>query len=161
MELGYGLKIGEREGNYRVYATLDGSLPSFDDEGNIESDKVLQKNAFGYGVSIDQQITEKLAVFARYGRHDDKAYTTVAAWSAGLQYTGLIPDRGDDVLGLAYGQVQANGVTGQEKLAEFYYRVKVNDQIGISPHVQYLVNPAGDSSRDDIVVAGLRTQITF
>lgn len=166
-ELGYQHKIGELVGNYRVYATLDGSLPVSEDDGlggqTITSDKLKQKNAFGFGFSIDQQITDKLTLFARYGQHDKNAYTTRAAWSAGGQYVGLIPSRKDDVVGFAYGQIRAAGVDidSQEKLAEAYYKFKVNEQIEITPAVQYLINPLGNSNTDNVVAVALRSQISF
>jgi len=155
-ELGYKLKTGELEGNYRVYASLDGALP------DAEA-KLVQKNAIGFGVSIDQQITDKLTLFARYGERDEDVYAVKKAWSAGGQYAGLIPDRNDDVLGFAYGQIQAIGAIAdsQEKLAEVYYKYKVNDQIEVAPVVQYLINPAGNSSTDNVVALALRTQISF
>jgi high affinity Mn2+ porin len=153
-ELGYTLKLGEREGNYRVYGTLDGALPDGDS-------KLVQKTAVGFGVSLDQQITGNITVFARYGERDKDVYLTKRAWSAGGQYAGLFPGRNDDVLGLAYGQIQAVGADSQEKLAELYYKAKLNDQIELAPVVQYLVDPNGDSSRDNVLALGLRAQISF
>jgi carbohydrate-selective porin OprB len=100
-------------------------------------------------------------VFGRYGRRDDKVYKTKSAWSTGFQYAGLIPARKDDLLGFAYGQIQTVGTSSDEKLAEVYYKVKVNDQIAITPLVQYLINPEGSRDRDNVVVMGLRTRISF
>jgi len=155
-ELAYKHKAGELEGNYRIYAALDGSLAD-------GASKLSQKNAVSYGVSLDQQVTDKLTLFARYGQRDEEVYAVRRAWSAGGQYTGLISDRKDDVLGLAYGQIQAAGsiADSQEKLAELNYKVKVSDQIEIAPVVQYLVNPAGNSSTDNVVALALRTKISF
>ncbi len=155
-ELGYKLKIGVLEGNYRIYGTLDGAIP------DAEA-KLVQKNAFGFGISLDQQICEKLTLFARYAQRDKDVYATRLAWSTGGQYAGLIPDRKEDVLGFAYGQVQAIGAVAdsQEKLAEVYYKYKVNDQIEITPVVQYLINPAGIRSADNVVALALRSQISF
>ncbi|AAR36661.1 carbohydrate porin [Geobacter sulfurreducens] len=153
-ELDYTLKVGELEGNYRVYGSLDGARA----DGEV---KLQEKNAFGFGISADQQVTDKLTLFVRYGQRDEDVYATKMAWSAGGQYAGLLPERKDDVLGFAYGQVKAVGADSQEKLAELYYKVQVNEQISIAPVVQYLINPLGDSSRDDVVALGLRSLISF
>lgn len=158
-ELAYKCKVGELEGNYRIYGALDGALP----DGEV---KTGQDNAYSVGVSLDQQITDKLTLFARYGTRDEDVYTVRSAWSAGGQITGLIPERKDDVLGFAYGQILARGtedapVDSQEKLAEVYYKFKVNDQIEVAPIAQYLINPAGNRSTDDVVVLALRSQISF
>ena len=155
-ELDYKHKVGELEGNYRVYASLDGALPD-------GSNKLAQKNAFGFGVSLDQRVTDKLTLFFRYGQRDKNAYASKRAWSAGGQYVGLIPERGNDALGFAYGQIQAIGAVAdsQEKLAELYYKIQVSDQIVISPALQYLVNPAGIRNADNVVAFAVRTQISF
>jgi len=162
-ELDYQSKLGGLEGNYRAYVTLDGTVA----DGVM---KLKGKKAFGYGLSIDQQITDKLTLFGRFGWRDDGAYVTKSAWSAGFHYTGLIPQRNEDIVAVGYGQVLAGAenatvsglsITGQEKLLEAYYSVKVNDQIAVSPHFQYLVNPLGKSAADNVVVLGLRTQISF
>lgn len=154
-ELGYKLKAGELEGNYRVYAALDGS--------RIEGDKLQPKNAYSFGVSLDQQVTNKLTLFARYGQSDKDVYAVNRAWSIGGQYVGLIPCRADDVLGVAYGQIKANGdvADSQEKLTEVYYKFMVSDQIEVAPVLQYLTNPAGIGSADNVLALALRTQISF
>jgi len=155
-ELDYKCKAGGVEGNYRIYAGIDGALPD-------GAAKLTRKNALTFGVSLDQQVTEKLTLFARYGRRDRDAYAARMAWSAGGQYAGLFPDRKDDVAGFAFGQIQATGagVDSHEKLAEAYYKFKVNDQIEVTPMAQYLINPAGLRGADNVTVLALRTQISF
>ena len=155
-ELAYKHKVGELEGNYRVYAAVDGA--EADGAG-----KLKKKNAYSFGVSFDQQVTDKLTLFARYGERDRDVYAVNQAWSVGGQCQGLIPGRKDDILGFAYGQVKAAGAVAnaQEKLAELYYNYKVSEQIQISPVVQYLANPAGISANDDVVALALRTKISF
>jgi hypothetical protein len=157
-ELDYNLKLGGLEGNYRAYAGIDGALP----DGEL---KLEEKDAFGFGFSVDQQLTDKLTLFARYGQRQSGVYATKRAWSAGAQYAGLIPSRDNDVLGFAYGQVQPDtkvvSATAQEKLAELYYMVQLTDQIEISPVTQYLINPLGDREAKNVYTLGLRTQILF
>lgn len=153
-ELDYTVKVGELEGTYRVYGSLDGARA----DGEV---KLHDKNAIGFGISADQQVTDKLTLFVRYGQRDEDVYTTKMAWSTGWQYAGLLAERTDDVLGFAYGQVKAVGAEAQEKLVELYYKVQVNEQISIAPVVQYLIDPLGDSSRDDVVALGLRSLISF
>lgn len=154
VELDYKVKSGDLEGNYRAYGSLSGALP--DNAG-----KVGRKNALGWGVSIDQQLTGNLTLFGRFGWHDEDAYATKSAWSTGFQYVGAVPARKDDVVAFGYGQVLAVGATAQEKLLEAYYKVKVSEQIAVSPHVQYLIDPLGQKDVPNVFVAGLRTQITF
>jgi carbohydrate-selective porin OprB len=153
-EIDYRLQLGELEGNYRVYGAIDGSLPD-------NFIKLKQKSAYNYGVSIDQQMTNKLTLFGRYAQRDSSIYKTSRSWSAGLQFTGLIPDRTEDVTAVAYGQIYGQRLGAQEKLLEWYYKIKATEKIGISPIVQYLITPQGDRSRDNVVVLGLRSQVNF
>ncbi|MBJ6801648.1 carbohydrate porin [Geomonas propionica] len=155
-ELTYKHKVGELEGNYRIYGAFDGAQA---DGGS----KLVAKSAYSAGVSFDQQVTDKLTLFARYGQRDKDVYAATRAWSGGGQYQGLIAGRKDDILGFAYGQVKAarSVADAQEKLAEVYYRYKVSDQIEISPVAQYLMNPAGIRGNDDVLALALRAKISF
>lgn len=153
-EIDYKLELGEREGNYRVYGAIDGALPD-----NVI--KLKQKSAWNYGVSIDQQVTGRLSIFGRYARRERSVYLTDRSWSAGGQYTGLIPGRVDDVTAVAYGRIHGRGLETEEQLLECYYKIKVNEKIAIAPIVQYLITPQGDRSRDNVVVLGLRSQVNF
>uniref|UniRef100_C6E7C7 Carbohydrate-selective porin OprB n=1 Tax=Geobacter sp. (strain M21) TaxID=443144 RepID=C6E7C7_GEOSM len=152
-ELDYKVKAGNLEGDYRLYAALDGAVAG----------KLEPKNAWNFGVSLDQQLTDKLTLFARYGQRDKDVYEVQKAWSAGGQYTGLFPSRKDDVLGVAYGQIKAHASIAdtQEKLTELYYNFKINEQIEIAPVAQYLVHPAGMRGNDDVLALALRTRISF
>jgi len=154
VELDYKLKLGELEGTYRGYASLDGAAA--DGEGKFE-----EKNGFGFGFSIDQQLTDKLTLFGRYGQRDKNVYATRRAWSLGWQYAGPVPGRKDDLLGFAYGQIEATGASSPEKLTELYYRAQLNEQIALTPVVQYLINPLGDRDQHNVMVFGLRSQILF
>ena len=153
-EIDYKITWGELEGNYRIYGALDGALP---DNGL----KLKQKNAYNYGVSIDQQLTEKLTIFGRYAQRENSAYLTNRSWSAGLHYTGLIPGRAEDVTAMTYGQINGQSLDAQEKLLEWYYKIQATEKIAVSPIVQYLITPEGDRSREDVVVLGLRSQVLF
>ena len=165
-EIDYKLRLNELEGNYRVYGAMDGSPPETETDKitgaiNVIGDKQKQKNAYNFGISIDQQVTDKLTLFGRYARRDRSVYLTDSSWSAGVQYIGLIPGRSDDVTAFAYGQIHGDGLQAQEKLLELYYKIKVIEKIAISPIVQYLIAPLGDTSRDNVVVLGLRSQVNF
>lgn len=164
-ELDYRLKYRGKEGNYRIYGFLDSSLPvvGTDPSGNpvFEGTKIKRKDAWGYGLSIDQQIGDQCTLFGRWGARDREAFQTELAWSLGFQYEGAIPSRAKDMLGFAYGQVQVVDAPSDEKLAELYYKFKANDQISITPVLQYLIDPQGNRDAKNVVVSGVRTQISF
>lgn len=159
-EIDYKVKVGELEGNYRIYGAIDGALPVVDGEGAFIN-KIEPKNAWNAGISADQQLTDKLTLFARYGKRDHHVYLTNSSWSAGLQYQGLIPGRSEDIIAFAYGQILGKGesMPSQEKLAEWYYKIKFSEKIAVVPIAQYLMDPLGSGS--DAVVLGVRSLISF
>lgn len=163
----------ERTGNYRVYGWLN------DKEHTKWGDSAKTKEkGYGVGVSFDQELTDNLGVFARYGWQNSDVFingedfSLEHAWSTGLQIEGKPWGREDDVLGLAAGQVfpshnykKANSLRAKtEGHFEAYYSFKVNKHVTLSPDVQVIWNPYGKDAAngdDTIIVGGLRSQIDF
>ncbi len=155
-ELDTKVNFRELQGNYRLYAAVDGS------KSDLVS-KFQEKTAYNAGISIDQQLTDRLTFFGRYSQREKNVYLTYRSWSAGLQYTGLIPGRNDDTFAVAYGQIGGSGANlpSQEKLVETYYTVKLHDKINIVPIFQYIMQPTGNRTMDDVAILGIRSQVTF
>jgi len=163
----------ERPGNYRVYGWLN-------DKGHIKWSNSLEtkEKSYGFGLSFDQEITDVLGVFIRYGWQNPEVYAEGAdfsleqSWSAGIQLTGSLWGRDDDVFGFAFGQIfpsddykKAKSVKADsEDHLEAYYSFKVNGHLTISPDIQVIWDPyGGDAANGDktIVVGGLRAQVDF
>jgi porin len=106
-----------------------------------------------------------LGVFARYGYAHDDVNEIQCFWSVGGQYQGLIPNRDDDVLGFGVAQgrlVEDAGFTRDHETAmELYYNAAITPWLNVSPSLQYIFNPGGDSSVDDAVVIGVRAQLSL
>jgi len=166
-------KLFNREGNYRVFAWGNGTKHT--NWSDPEKDK---ENGYGYGLSFDQELTDNLGVFARYGWQDPKVYmngnsfSLEQSWSAGPQFKGAIWGRPDDVIGIGFGQImpsnkykQVNNLQAKtESHMECYYNFKVNEHLSLSPDLQVIWQPYGkDSANGDgtIVVGGLRGQMNF
>jgi hypothetical protein len=168
LELHLMPQFGELQGNYRLYGWL-----SDKDHENIE-DGEKEDYGSGYGISADQQLPGGLTVFGRIGTADDDIYAVETAWSAGAQLSGELWGRADDIIACAYGEAILNDDhpdwqdlkdlnidTADEQQLEIYYSLAVNDNITISPHAQWIMNPAGIAELDDIWVFGTRAQINF
>ncbi|MCK4276265.1 MAG: carbohydrate porin [Phycisphaerae bacterium] len=88
-------------------------------------------------------------LFARYGWADSDVSEIKCFWSAGAQYQGLIPTRDDDMLGFGVAQgrlVEDAGFTkGHETAMELYYNAAITPWLSISPSVQYIFNPGGNT----------------
>jgi len=163
----------DRSGNYRFIAWL--SNRDHTEWGNSSN---VQQEAYGFGICFDQEVTDILGAFARYGWQDPKVYlngesfSLEHAYSVGFQLKGTLWRRDEDVLACAFGQIfpsddykDANNLNAEtESHLEAYYSFKANDHLTLSPDIQVIWNPYGDDAtngKDAILVGGLRGQIDF
>jgi len=167
--LEFGLKpvIVDRRGNYRFYGWHNGK-----DRERFDSLDGSFASNYGFGMSVDQEIAEGVTLFARYGRQRGAVSEIASAWSAGLDISGKFGRREEDSFGLAFGQAiigkyfkalvrEDNLDLGNERRLEVYYRVKANDFLSISPNLQWVKNPAGDKSINNIWAFGVRAQFNL
>ena len=172
-------------GNYRLYGWNNNTYHTKWHDADKQ-----KENSYGFGLSFDQKVTDITTAFLRYGWQDPKVYnpdTKAAAdgfeysleqsWSSGLQVEGKKWGREKDVLGFAVGQVIPSsdykkvGTTSvasprakPEGHLEAYYRICVNDNLSVSPDIQYIWNPFGKDVEDDassVFVGGMRAQVDF
>jgi porin len=92
---------------------------------------------------------------------------------AGLVYTGLLPTRDADKLGVALGYAQmgsqvasltratgAPGV-GYEAVAELSYAMQMTPAISIQPDLQLILHPGGTQQYGNALVLGVRAVVNF
>lgn len=137
---------------------------------------------YGFGLNIEQKITNSVGVFMRMGWNDGKteswAYTEVdRTASAGVSVRGDRWRRPDDVFGAA---VAVNAISGdhraylarggngfiigdgrlphpgRETIFETYYGWRVQKMVTISPDYQFIANPAYNRDRGPVSVLSLR-----
>lgn len=83
---------------------------------------------------------------------------------AGAVYHGLIPRRSDDyaAIGFYYGKFSTDLPSGPgEKVLELDYTAWATPWLGITPDLQYVLNPNGGSSSKNALVLGGQFQILF
>lgn len=92
---------------------------------------------------------------------------------AGLVYTGLLPMRPEDKLGLAfcYGEVSqsyrslgnSQGIPGPsfESVVELTYSLRLTPCIALQPDIQYVLHPGGSRQNGNALVAGFRAIVDF
>ena len=88
-----------------------------------------------------------------------------------MQVLPVLWSRDDDALGLAFGQnmpssdwTEANTLKDDsETQAELYYKIGLNENVALTPVMQYVSKPAGGNAikDNDIFAFGIRTQISF
>ena len=156
-------KFGELEGNYRVYGWWAGYNHSkIDSDGNPVAGQ--KDKGWGMGVSADQQLTETIGLFGRFAWNNDEVYVVQWEASGGLSLKGLLPGRGEDILGLGMAFLTPGDRYDRndpEIHFEAYYRIAVNEYIAVSPDLQYVLNPGGDSRNDPVFAGMIRAEFGF
>jgi hypothetical protein len=156
-------KLGEREGHYRFYGWYAGYNHAKLDAGRnpIDGEKA---RGWGIGVSADQQITEMIGVFGRFGWDNEDVYVVQWEASGGVNLKGLVPGRDEDNLGVGFAALTPGDNYDQndpEYHLEVYYRIAVTENLAFTPDVQYVWNPGGDSDNDGIFAGMVRAEFNF
>lgn len=161
---------GPLQGAYRVGLWNDPQPKTHSDS------TVNKRDDVGFYLSCDQMLVKEnsdpedgqgLGAFLRYGYASSRRNDITNFWSIGFQYQGLLEDRDDDVLGvgLAQGTFSDKASTtyteDYEGVVEAYYNIQVSPWLNISPNIQYVGNPNGDSTVSDAVILGVRAQMAF
>ena len=154
-------------GTYRAYVWTNGNTLDFND---------ARERHTGFGFSIDQRVADAVTLWGRFGSETsghvrfDRALTFGAEIGGG--YWGLAAD----AIGLAtgflrtsaeYRDATADGTlagyaaSGTERIAELYYRWRINDHFDVTPDMQWIQRPGGDGSASDIFVVGVRARVGF
>jgi len=164
----------KKKGNYRLLAWLN-------NKNHIKwSDTTQNKESgYGWGLSFDQELTKNASAFFRYGWQNpdyylnDQTYSLESSWSGGLQLSGELWGRENDVWALAIGQIfpskdykDSNSAlkAKTESHLETYYSFKINDHLTIGPDIQFIWNAYGKDSKisdQSQGVYGGRAQIDF
>jgi hypothetical protein len=156
-QLTYTVKMGELEGNYRAYGwSQTYGHPKIRGKGTDEG--------WGIGLSVDQMVYENIGLFARVGYHNDEVYEVPWFWSGGVHLQGIIPSRDEDTLGLGVAGLVANddlNSEGTEYHLEAYYRIVLSEHMAISPDLQYVIDPLGDSDNDGVLAGMMRAELSF
>lgn len=165
-------------GNYRVYAWTIGNATPYSNEAASATERQS-----GWGLSADQQVTEAITLFARYGHATEGHARFDQAVTAGMELSGTVWGREKDRLGFAGGWLSASSsfeadaptldadgidgpgfdyaASGAERLAELYYAWHVNDHLELTPGLQWISRRGADGSAGDLTIVGLRATMGF
>ncbi|WP_160172698.1 carbohydrate porin [Methylomarinum vadi] len=114
-----------------------------------------------------------LSAFLRMGGADEDVNQIARFYGAGLVYTGLIPNRDDDIVGLGiavgvngekYKRARQSGgvaVRDAEIALELTYRAQLMRWFSFQPVLQYYINPGANPALNDSLVGGFRYSINF
>ena len=171
-------------GSYRE--AVDAFLAGTDTTPNILLHEHFSALKYGFGYNAEQELTENLRVFGRFGWNDGKtesfAYTEVdQTVEAGADYTGARWNRPADKIGLA---VVSNAIKsdhqnylklgglgfllgdgnlnyGRENIVESYYNWHAWRGLFYAVDVQHINNPGYNRDRGPAWVGSVRAHIDF
>ncbi len=150
------------------------------DVGKVRKDQAKG----GFGINLEQNLTENLGLFLRASRNDGQtetyAFTEIErSLSGGLSAKGNSWNRPNDTLGVAFAgnglsaehqDYLANGGLGafigdgkisyrREKIVEAFYSVGVAKNVSLSFDYQHIANPAYNAERGPVNVFGARVHV--
>lgn len=135
-----------------------------------------QGQEWNFYTSCDQMLFREntkddqgLGVFFRYAHRNKNMNRFSDCWSGGVSYTGLVPGRDKDVLGLGFAQLissdryenRVNRRAGEETVYEMYYAIQVTPWLVITPDLQYVDDPGANTTISHAIVGGVRARMSF
>ncbi len=117
---------------------------------------------------IEQPLAENTIGFSRIAYSlDDNNSTVLFYIESGLSITGIIPQRDQDILGLAISlnlfaddyMASSNALNGDETIIEGTYSIALNDNFYIQPDFQYIVRP--HEGKENATIIGIRSGFEF
>jgi hypothetical protein len=171
-------------GTYRE--TVDAFLSGTDKTPNVLLHEHFSALKYGFGYNAEQELTENLRVFGRFGwndgQHESFAYTEVdQTVEAGADYAGNRWHRPADKIGLAVvsnaikadhqnylklgglGFILGDGNLnyGRENIVESYYNWHAWRGLFYAVDVQHINNPGYNRDRGPVWVGSVRAHIDF
>ena len=141
---------------------------------------------YGFGVNVEQNLTQNLTAFGRFGWNNDKteafAFTEVGqTFAGGLGANGAWWHRRFDRAGVAlvsnaiskdhqtyladggYGFLLGDGALnyGRENIVETYYTAHLWRGIYVAPGLQHINNPGYNRDRGPVLVPSFRLHLEF
>lgn len=166
--------FGGLEGNYRAYLWRNGRATDYDG---------TEASHAGWGLSADQRLGDAVTVFGRYGHQAKGKVRFDRALTLGAEFGGSYWGRAADAIGIAAGFLRTSSdfrndsasvdadsdgspdfgysASGNERIAEVYYRLRINGHLEFTPDFQLIQRPAGEAGARTVKVAGLRARIGF
>jgi porin len=123
-------------------------------------------NTFWRANSRDDADRRGVAGYLQYAYTDPRVTPLWQHVGGGITWTGPLPSRADDVLGLGANYARLSNddpqLTARFELGiELFYKLQVTPFLSIKPDLQYIVNPGGVSGRGDALVGTVRLQVEF
>jgi porin len=162
-----------------TYSLFDGLFPgTVSVAGGYSSNGRLSGEAFaavhGYSVQLEQLIFREVsggrcsaqglglfaAYYPRFLGEPALAGSIGDSFVAGCVYTGVLPNRDEDTIGVGVAWAELfEGGANRETAIELFYKVNVSTRLSLQPDLQYIATPSG-IHRDSLAI-GVRFQLSL
>lgn len=117
----------------------------------------------GAYVLAERAIVGGVVAFVRYGHAESTNQSVEACFTTGVTWTGPVPSREDDRLGVGMTSAKARDqkMEDGETAYEVTYRVEVVKGVAVQPDFQRVVRPGGDSEAKPVDVGALRLELSL
>lgn len=125
----------------------------------------------GYLVLEQKVVPGTVDAFIRLGVAQEDCALVSFGFDSGVNFTGLIPGRPADVLGLGliyarisrdFAKVQPDRERwGHETVIELTYKITLTPWLMVQPDLQYIVHPGGSTAIPNVVALGIRLDMLF
>lgn len=170
---------GPLPGNYRVGWWYE-PRPKlvFDDDPRNRRPNEYETGDVGFYANFDQLVWKEqanakdkqgLGLFGRYGFAHGDLNRIHQFWSTGMHYEGLLPTRDRDLCGFGVAQSvmseqyreRVRRTASQETVFELYYAIEIAPWLVITPDIQFIMDPGGDTSTRDSLIGGIRIKMAL
>ncbi len=128
-------------------------------------DWALYHNFSQYIYSEADDPNQGVGLFGRFGWSTGKANPFHQFYSIGVSGQGIIPTRDNDTCGLGYfylnfsdGLPKILGINASQGI-EMYYNIEITPWLHVSPDLQIIFSPGGNTDEDTAIVAGIRMRM--
>jgi len=161
-----GLLQNSLKGSYRAGIYYHSQLIETNGE-NIKNK--LFNNNYGIYLIADQLIYQKpdgnggLGIFVQFALSPKAVNTHYRYIGVGLTYQGLLNNKAEDKLGIAFTNAGFNNpLKKDETIIEISYKAQLTGNIFIQPDLQYVINPEGtDQKLNNATVGFIRFGVNF
>ena len=140
-------------------------LPSLKE--TVAKYQLLAKKSLGQNFLLDQNITDKIALFGRINGVGQSAEFAKQSYVLGAVYNNPFNRNQLDQIGLATAfnkldkDVNGAGTRAWENVVEGYYAFGVSNFLTLTPDIQFYINPGADPKRHTATAASLRATLMF
>jgi len=165
---------GNNQGYYKVGVGgwyIDKDMNTFGLEDGEEGASSIPGTGGMYFLA-ETSIGKSVGLFLKAGRADGDSNRYSQFYAGGINYTGLIPRRDDDIIGfgIVHSRQSAtfmdlgenrNTMFVGEFAYEFTYAAQIYDWLMVQPDFQYVLQPSMDPNNGNAVVLGIRLEAVY